>query len=846
MRRLMKDRLEAKNLYGPMLSPSPNHLPIRAAKRDDPKAFRIAGAGSVTINAAEPTADANGKPKLPRFEGLAYTGAPMKPEFWWHPVIIDLDGVKIPSQHRPVLRQHDHQQIVGHTDKIDVDKKGIHVAGPISGEKQHADKVTVPASNGFQWQMSVGANPVRTEFLEAGESATVNGREVTGPMTISRETEIGEISFVPLGADGDTSATVAASQSKGNPMNRFKAALKALMAQLRAEGNIKAAKYSDAEIDDMDADACKAALKKCMKASDDSDDDDDDDEGDGKKKSESQMTPAKLKAEREKLLAEMRSESAAELARQNAIVAACQKERVTNAEVEIKGEKKLVNLAAHAIENNWTVDQTALAAIRAGRPSGPIGVPGGMGFSISAPDLNGEVLEAAIIQAGRHQMTLFDSSFYLDAETKMRRIPESVERQVKAEFNARYTDKVQQAAHTLFRGRGAGLQQVMVMAARANGFSGSDRITDGNLEDVLRFGSNNGGSFGPIRAESSSTMSISNVLANVQNKFALVGYLTVEQAWREIASIRSMNDFKASKSINLLADSEVKLVPDNGELADAALTDQAFANQADQFGRMLTIGRKSIINDDLGILTTAPVHMGLGAARGFNKMFWTVFLNLGNVNADDGNPFWANSAGGVAAGNHGTNTPTGIQVIAGGNLLAGGSSALSSASLQIAKQFMDNQIDPTGNPMDLDMLPILLFPPELWLTAMELVDPSAVGLVLGAASTTRQPNVNMWKGRLKPVMSRYLNKTLKTFIPNQGNTSDTSVTGSTTAWYNLYPAVAGVNVIEAAFLNGVDTPTVQTAGPDWNFNRLGISMRVVFDYGVNGQNFRAGVKSNGV
>ena len=56
---------------------------------------------------------------------------------------------------------------------------------------------------------------MRTEFLEAGEEAEVNGRTVSGPLTISRETDLGEVSFVPLGADGDTHVSIAASRNFG-------------------------------------------------------------------------------------------------------------------------------------------------------------------------------------------------------------------------------------------------------------------------------------------------------------------------------------------------------------------------------------------------------------------------------------------------------------------------------------------------------------------------------------------------------------------------------------------------------------------------------------------------------
>ena len=157
---------------------------------------------------------AEGEAKLASFRGVAYTGAPMRPMGWWADVIIDLDGVQVPSGQRPALRQHDHEQIVGHTTRIAVDGDGIKVAGVFSGQQEHVDGVVVPARNGFPWQLSVGADPVRTEFLEAGETDEVNGRKVAGPLTISRETLIGEFSFVPLGADRDTSVDVAASRGR--------------------------------------------------------------------------------------------------------------------------------------------------------------------------------------------------------------------------------------------------------------------------------------------------------------------------------------------------------------------------------------------------------------------------------------------------------------------------------------------------------------------------------------------------------------------------------------------------------------------------------------------------------
>ena len=51
--------------------------------------------------------DAGGGTALPRFRMVAYTGGPMKVSGWRHPVVIDLAGLAIPSQSRPIRFGHD-------------------------------------------------------------------------------------------------------------------------------------------------------------------------------------------------------------------------------------------------------------------------------------------------------------------------------------------------------------------------------------------------------------------------------------------------------------------------------------------------------------------------------------------------------------------------------------------------------------------------------------------------------------------------------------------------------------------------------------------------------------------
>ena len=73
--------------------------------------------------------------------------------------------------------------------------------------------------------------------------------------------------------------------------------------------------------------------------------------------------------------------------------------------------------------------------------------------------------------------------------------------------------------------------------------------------------------------------------------------------------------------------------------------------------------------------------------------------------------------------------------------------------------------------------------------------------------------------------------------------SNTAFTGSGTAVWYLLANPSRLSAIEAAFLYGKDSPTVETA--DAAFNVLGVQMRAYHDFGVTKQEYRAGVRSNG-
>ncbi len=148
---------------------------------------------------------------LRRFDMVAYTGAAMELAGWDAPVVVDLAGLQVRGNARPILKDHSPSMIVGHTESVGVEAGQLRVAGLVSGSGRVASEIVESSRNGFPWQASVGAKASRVEFVKKGQTASANGRTFEGPIHIARASTLSEISFVALGADDDTSARVAAS-----------------------------------------------------------------------------------------------------------------------------------------------------------------------------------------------------------------------------------------------------------------------------------------------------------------------------------------------------------------------------------------------------------------------------------------------------------------------------------------------------------------------------------------------------------------------------------------------------------------------------------------------------------
>lgn len=165
--------------------------------------------GQLNVDAQE-----DGKKKR-TFSGVAYSGEVITDHWYWKQVIFDLDSMQIKGR-IPALLEHSSYQRAGAIESHSISyESGLTVSG-ILLSNEYGTQVATDSDDGFPWQMSVRIEPSSIDEIQAGNTVTVNGKLLHGPITVFRGGRIREVSFCALGADENTMA-VAASHNPNNP-----------------------------------------------------------------------------------------------------------------------------------------------------------------------------------------------------------------------------------------------------------------------------------------------------------------------------------------------------------------------------------------------------------------------------------------------------------------------------------------------------------------------------------------------------------------------------------------------------------------------------------------------------
>ena len=148
--------------------------------------------------------------EMPRVLGVAYSGGPISLGGWTGEVVVDLEGLVIPSS-VPLLANHENRTSskVGEV-VARVENGALEIEGKITSSNGYAQGIIEQAKAGARWQLSIGATAKEYRELAQGETVTVNAREIVGPVTVITHAHLREVSVVAVGADENTEMRIAA------------------------------------------------------------------------------------------------------------------------------------------------------------------------------------------------------------------------------------------------------------------------------------------------------------------------------------------------------------------------------------------------------------------------------------------------------------------------------------------------------------------------------------------------------------------------------------------------------------------------------------------------------------
>lgn len=288
-----------------------------------------------------------------------------------------------------------------------------------------------------------------------------------------------------------------------------------------------------------------------------------------------------------------------------------------------------------------------------------------------------------------------------------------------------------------------------------------------------------------------STSTFPAIMSNLANKSVMTGFNEAETTFQIWAGKGSNRDFKEAARVALSEAGNLELVPEGGQFPHDSLGEASARTKVATYGKLFSLTRQAIINDDLGLFSKIATKYGSAAKRLVNKMVYAQLT--GNVKMQDNVALFDSKHGNVA----------------------GTGEALSVKAIAKAITAMRRQKGITGE-ATLNITPkYLVVPPELEMVAYQIVNSTAA--VDGVNSGVANP----YKGRFIVV-------------------ADAELTDPD-AWYLVADATQH-DTIEVTYLNGVETPRLETRQ---GFDVDGIEYKVAFDCGVSALDFRGLYKNAG-
>lgn len=152
------------------------------------------------------------------------------------------------------------------------------------------------------------------------------------------------------------------------------------------------------------------------------------------------------------------------------------------------------------------------------------------------------------------------------------------------------------------------------------------------------------------RAITHGTSDFTNILENVARKAMLMGWGEAEETWNIWCRIGNLADFKVASRLNMSEFPDLDLVPASGEYKYAKMLDSKETIQLATYGKLFSISRQAIINDDVDAFTRVPRLMARAANRKVGDLAYAQLTGNPTLNQDSTALFHANHGNLKASG----------------------------------------------------------------------------------------------------------------------------------------------------------------------------------------------------
>lgn len=285
-----------------------------------------------------------------------------------------------------------------------------------------------------------------------------------------------------------------------------------------------------------------------------------------------------------------------------------------------------------------------------------------------------------------------------------------------------------------------------------------------------------------------------SILENVANKSMLDGFTQAPESWSAWCQTRSLPDFKTASLLNLSLFSSLDTVREGQQYEHGDMSDIKETIQLATYGKLFTISRQALANDDLSALGDIPRAMGMAAAYKIGDIAYAI----------------------LSTGTTATMVQDGVALFAAGhsNYVTSGA-APSVATLNSGMTAMALQTDPQGKV--LGIRPAYLIVP----VALETTAKTLIAATYDPAGTAGTLTPNPFNNAMQVVSDHRLD------------------TFNSSGWF----LAARTNTVVLGFLNGQQTPYLESKD-GWDVD--GVNYKVRIDAAAAAADYRGLYYNDGV